>query len=279
MNTIKYLLFFVLLSIESAYSLRIERHEEITSFSNFAWEKITNGPGTKMVFFDIDDTLVRKKLSLRQFFYENEEENLSKIIENTIDRNNLAHDWWPFIEWVQHSSFFRDRCLVEPEILGILNTLKEHKIMCFALTARKAKYAEQTEAELKKLGLDFSEISTYDNLELSLGQGLLLKNGVIYTGDKVSKAKTIPTLITSLGLRDSSTDAFLFDNSHREIFSFFSKGIFSHDDKNLRLTMWPVLYSAPSLSKTSLFQKALEEAKELYRSWEDSFESITEDSE
>lgn len=244
--------------------LVINETEEINSFAEFDWNRIIHSNRLKIVFFDIDDTLVKKGLSLRYFYHEENQKDLMNILSTTCPNFEM----YDFIEYIRETPIFSERVLTEENIVNILQRLQQNNVLSFALTARSKKYAESTEKMLKKLGIDFSTLSEYGTLEVALGHGVILKNGIIYTDNRFLKVAVIPRILTSLGLRDATIKAYFFDNSKSEINAFF-KIQFSRNDSDIDLEIRPILYLHPSVQIPELIQTAAQEAANLYEMYSD----------
>lgn len=271
---LRYFLFLIFFTANSFANFYINDGEEINSFDEFDWSRIKNSNRVKIVFFDIDDTLVRKQLAL-PYFFNTTSDDLLHILMNTVGADSSKEELSSFVHYLKDSPMLRQRTLTEPRIVEIIRDLYAHDVMCFALTARSITTAQSTEDMLKNVGLDFSQWSKYSNLELPLGKDVVFKNGIIYTDRKFWKIAVIPRFITLLGLRGSDIKAYHFDNSQNE-YKAFANAHISSQDMHMKLELRPIWYRLPSLEKSALFTTAIQDAKNFYALWQNLSEPIAQ---
>lgn len=170
-------------------------------------------PTADLVIFDIDNTLLEAKnhhYCHVNLYYDLLEEGIKKG-HTEDDIVNVISPLWEALQ---------KNCLVAPTedfLPDLVRSLQKNKKV-MALTSRSKDIADETIAQLKSIGLDFTESARQlGDLKSFNNDGLFYKNGIIFTSEKIAKG---PSLKKYLSLGTSFPDHLLFvDDRYNNIVS------------------------------------------------------------
>lgn len=196
----KYPLFFLLLlslipascARKNVYSDSKLSHSSIHEISSIA----DIDPFLKtsdLVVFDIDNTLLEAKNSYCHVnvFYDLLDEGVARGVSELEIMEKISSPW----EKLQKNCAVKPVEALIPHFIWELQKTK--KVM--ALTSRSGDIADETIAQLKAIGVDFSLSAPKKNDIEHFGKDLLYKDGVIFTSEKVSKGPSLKAYLARCG--------------------------------------------------------------------------------
>lgn len=228
----------------------IEPSTEINGWTEFELCDFLEKDGTKIAFLDLDKTSLRDPLLLHNL----PEKDQDAILDECFQSDKFActaDEFEHFKSYIKEKGDIRERIkqsvLINEETRTFIKTLKRYGVIVVGLTARNFKYAQETDENLKRQGINFSKLSGLGKFKVSdsdYPEEVGFFNGKYHTHGKFYKALVIPLLVDFIATELDLSGPFYcahFDDSEGEI-SAFSK-IEVSPIQGRSITCAPVLYN------------------------------------
>lgn len=241
---------------------------EIASFDDIEVDEFVASNEITIIFFDIDNTLMRNELWFDHFGPEQQ----ATLIDNFLTLNLLN------ISQREKNAFRRflsnrdqnnlPQVLVEKSAPSLLLEFKKAGAIIIGLTARHSDLAAKTRKDLMKLGIDFTILSNLGDLQWQgEGDGQGLDNGIYFTnfhGNKIPKANIlsqylIKDIIRELNLK-GTFKIYHFDDNVAEITPFENLTFVEVDSDQEKIVIEPCHYVAHD----ELWEEVWDEQQQIY---------------
>lgn len=215
--------------------------EEIQTIDDLSADDMMACEGTTIVCWDIDETILRKKLLISNL----PKSDRNKLIDSALEDENKNHVK-KFKNYLKTDSRFRERTIMDETNQKRMQELQERGAIEIALTARKKSCADRTYKSLNDMGIDFTKLSNLEDYQFDATNEAIFRQGIFYTGNSQDKVQFVPIIVNNISKKLNKKGPFTvyhIDDKEREIDAFENCDL-DCSEVNDDITIRPIYYRA-----------------------------------
>lgn len=202
------------------YHVNIKPFKELKSFHELKVSELIAPEGKTIMLWDIDRTLLHLKYIIHNLNQDKQQKAFDDFRKTKIFKGT-DKDYKEFCDFVRSYSrvsadeYALKESLLENYVKTIIKETQKQGVIHIGLTARDSRIAQGTYDQLKKLEIDFAELSklgNYSDPKIGLYNGIFYTNNP-YNTERKAKVDFIPDIVKVLKEKLGLTGPFSFSHS------------------------------------------------------------------